>query len=267
MLIATPMGYSHKTSLGWDEGWAELITYLEAGRLCPSLSPECFKNCLVHSGMMIYANARAARKWRTELLLNQPVAFGEMLVKDIRAHLRWCDKRDMKPAFRFNGTSDFNWESFIFPNLGQTIHQFVYDLRPEAVVNEYTKRYRVMLDYLEGKYLPNVYMTFSMHERNQIQALSILERGGNVAVVFKTKRKAALPETWAGYRVIDGDIDDLRWLDNERAADGVEESWFERHSPSHRARGLVVGLRMKGILARNNSPFAVDPLDELRMAA
>lgn len=253
MLIATPMGYSHKADLGTPLGWAELITYLEAGRkgICPSMSPECYRFCLVHSGQMIFKNAIAARKWRTELLFEDPASFGEMMVKDIKSHLRWCDRHGMKPAFRFNGTSDFNWESFIFPNLGTTVHQFVYDLRPDAVINEYTKRYQVMLNWLAGQYLPNVYMTFSMHERNQKQAFSILEHGGNVAVVFRTKRGNDLPRTWASYPVLDGDRDDLRWLDAQRA----EESSISR---TH-GRGLIIGLREKGTLVGKNSPFSIDP--------
>ncbi len=52
-----------------------------------------------------------------------------------------------------------------------------------------------------------------------------LQQGFNVTVVFAVKKGEPLPKTWNGYRVIDGDIHDLRFLDPE---------------------GVVVGLRAKG---------------------
>ncbi|MCH8014657.1 MAG: hypothetical protein IH823_07785 [Candidatus Dadabacteria bacterium] len=48
---------------------------------------------------------------------------------------------------------------------------------------------------------------------------------GNFAVVFDTKKGKALPQTWQGINVFDGDLDDLRFLD-----------------PSN----VIVGLRAKG---------------------
>lgn len=217
--------------------------------MCPGASPECFANCLIHSGQMIMPHARKARIRKTRLLIDDPERFGRLLVKDIDSHLRWCHKNGMLPSFRFNGTSDFPWETWPVPHLATTLHEYIADAAPGAVVNEYTKRYGVMRRWLEGAYHPNLHMTFSLHEMNELQARSILRLGGSVAVVFRTKKGEALPPSWFGRPVFDGDGDDLRWMDRVRAASlGLDSS-----------NGLVVGLRAKGKLARTVSPFAVDP--------
>lgn len=64
----------------------------------------------------------------------------------------------------------------------------------------------------------------------------MLAHGANVAVVFGTPKGHALPETWHGYRVVDGDVSDLRFLDPP---------------------GTVVGLRAKGSAKKNQSTFVV----------
>ena len=256
MKLLTPPDYSHKTELGLKSGIGQAILYLapsnEAGpgvNLCPGHSPECFKHCLIHSGQMIMPHAHAARVRKTKLLLEQPEEFGKLLHWDVDAHLRWCHRRGLFPAFRFNGTSDYHWETWTVPHLGSTIHEYLYRVAPEAVINEYTKRYSVMRHWLEGAYKPNLYMTFSLHELNEQQALKILELGGNVTVVFSTRKGQRLPSQWFARPVLDGDVDDLRWMDNARARrQGLDPS-----------RGLVVGLRAKGILTRVDSPFAIDP--------
>lgn len=254
--LLTPPDYSHKMALGLASGVSQAILYLapaqEAGsdiNLCPGHSPECFANCLIWSGQMIMLHAHAARVRKTRLLVEDPETFGRMLQKDLDAHLRKSVRWGMHPAIRFNGTSDFPWETWVVPHLGETIHQYLSRLSPEAMINEYTKRYGVMKRYLDGAYTPNLYMTFSLHERNQLQALDILHRGGNVTAVFRVKHDAPLPSTWMGRPVMDGDIDDLRWMDRGRAqAAGLDTT-----------RGLVIGLRAKGRLTRSDSPFAIDP--------
>lgn len=60
-----------------------------------------------------------------------------------------------------------------------------------------------------------------------------IEHGNNVAVVFR----GPLPKTWANRRVIDGDRDDLRFLD---------------------PMGVIVGLKAKGRAKHDESGFVVD---------
>jgi hypothetical protein len=259
MHLFTPVGYSHKADLGVGKGYGTAILYLApAGEandalpgvnLCPGHSPECFANCLIHSGQMITPHAHLARVRRTRLLKREPEQFGRLLVKDIASHLKYCDKHGLSPSFRFNGTSDFHWETWPVPHLGVTVHEYLLETRPEAVVNEYTKRFLVMKRYLAREYPPNLYMTFSLHELNAWQARIVLALGGNVTVVFRVERGGRLPAQWWGHPVLDGDTDDLRWLDNRRAA-----GWGLGDGP------FVIGLRFKSSYkGRGDSPFVMDP--------
>ncbi|HUS59450.1 MAG TPA: hypothetical protein VM141_12435 [Planctomycetota bacterium] len=63
---------------------------------------------------------------------------------------------------------------------------------------------------------------------NLPECLDILECGGAVAIPFQAlaRKHEALPETWQGYPVVDGDVDDRIW--------------------NRSKGGLVVGLRFKG---------------------
>ena len=92
-----------------------------------------------------------------------------------------------------------------------------------------------MIAYLAGRFPINYSLTFSRSENNEPKCLEVLARGGNVAIVFRTK---TLPLTWQGYQVINGDKNDLRFLDK---------------------KGVVVGLYAKGKKARQDkSGFVVD---------
>ena len=72
------------------------------------------------------------------------------------------------------------------------------------------------------------HLTYSAKETSHTPddyLVGILRSGGNVAVPFDTPRGQALPKTWHGFPVIDGDEHDER-----------------RRDP----QGCVVGLRAKG---------------------
>ena len=55
--------------------------------------------------------------------------------------------------------------------------------------------------------------------------------GGNVAVVFRNQ----LPKTWQGYEVINGDENDLRFLDKQ----GVVVSLIEKGMAKKDSTGFV----------------------------
>jgi hypothetical protein len=90
-----------------------------------------------------------------------------------------------------------------------------------------------MLAFLDGKLPSNYSLTFSRSETNETQCLEVLKRGGNVAVVFRSK---VLPTHWNGFPVINGDENDLRFLD---------------------PKGVVVGLTAKGKAKSDTSGFVV----------
>src|SRR5210317_2174517 len=52
-----------------------------------------------------------ARKRKTKLFLEDRDTFMQLLIKDIQAFIRKCDRLDKKPCIRLNGTSDIQWET------------------------------------------------------------------------------------------------------------------------------------------------------------
>jgi hypothetical protein len=117
---------------------------------------------------------------------------------------------------------------------------------PDVQFYDYTKHEDRVIKHARGLMPANYHLTFSRSETNEDACLRVLAAGGNVAVVFAVsshKRRdgtlAPLPATWHGYRVVDGDEDDLRFLD---------------------PAGVVVGLRAKGRKApKDTSGFVVHP--------
>ena len=82
----------------------------------------------------------------------------------------------------------------------------------------------------------NYWVTFSYSGANLAESLRALKAGVNVSVVFSTAKGEALPASWNGFQVIDGDTHDLRFLD---------------------PKGVIVGLRAKGDARKQTSPFIV----------
>ena len=92
-----------------------------------------------------------------------------------------------------------------------------------------------MVAFLDGKLPENYHLTFSRSELNDAQCDEIFARGGNVAVAFDT-----VPDSFRGRPVYNGDDSDLRFLD---------------------PKGVWIGLKAKGKLARSISPFKVSNND------
>jgi hypothetical protein len=63
-----------------------------------------------------------------------------------------------------------------------------------------------------------------------------LKQGYNVAAVFNVKDGSELPTTYKGYKVVDGDISDLRFLD---------------------AKNVIVGLKSKGDAKKDETGFVI----------
>jgi hypothetical protein len=68
------------------------------------------------------------------------------------------------------------------------------------------------------KQLPsNYHLTFSRSETNNDKAFELLRKGFNVAMVFDKT-----PQTFRGFEVINGDLDDLRFLDKQNVIVGLK---------------------------------------------
>jgi len=113
---------------------------------------------------------------------------------------------------------------------------------------DYTKNPSRMAQFLRKKkdWPENYHLTFSLAEGNRDLAKRFLAEGGNVAVVFNVMKSAShadpLPKTWEGFKVIDADKHDYRFLDKP---------------------GCVSGLRAKGeaMFSSTDFGFVVQPDD------
>lgn len=223
-----------KTSKGESLGYLTGILYLApaeesvpygGGNLCPMSSPECRAVCLFTAGRGAFDDVRNARIAKTVYFFQHREAFLQDLEKSI-AHLEKKAKRQgLIPAVRLNGTSDFPF--FKLPLMEKFKHVQFYN---------YTKIHSRMMDYCAGLLPPNEHLTFSRSETNEEQCREVLAAGGNVAVVFSTKKGQPLPLEYMGKPVIDGDTHDLRFLDQ---------------------KNVVIGLRAKGKARKLAGGFVV----------
>ncbi|WP_449240509.1 GP88 family protein [Bythopirellula goksoeyrii] len=205
------------------------ILYLTSGLYCPNASPGCLSTCLgFTSGRMGSDQATSARDRRSALYAADNDAFMALLRQDLHQLCYDAETQGMLPVVRLNGTGDLAWEKR---------HPNVFREFPNVQFYDYTKHPGRMKKFLSGRldgepWPGNYDLTFSAHELNIHWITPLLELSGNVAVVFWPE----LPKTWLGYRVIDGDKDDLRYLDPSPA---------------------IVGLRAKGVAREDLSGFVV----------
>ena len=194
------------------------------GNLCTHASSGCIASCLNEQGLASVFNAiKEARKRRTEIFYRDRDWFIGRLKTEIANRCKLAKKRGTRVAVRLNVFSDVIWER-VAPS--------IFTDFPQVSFYDYSKHPKRF-----GAILPNYWVTFSRSETNDRYCERILESGGNVAVAFADMSGKfvgnraglqTLPKTWRGFKVIDGDISDLRFEDTRG-----------------RKRGRVVGLRLK----------------------
>lgn len=199
---------------------------------CAEASKGCKEACLDTAGNPLYMEAkREARIRKTLAYYKARKAFMAVLCFEIAALERKAKKAGMIAGVRLNGTSDIPFESVAVEIDGQK-YANVMEYFKEASFYDYSKIQKRLFKLAEGKLPENYHLTFSKTEDNLDKCVSVLERGGNVAVVFGK----GLPSSFLGFPVINGDDHDYRPLD-----------------PS----GVVVGLKAKGKAKKDRSGFVV----------
>lgn len=202
-----------KTQKGEKIGIKTLIMYLspykdnsKGKNLCPKASEGCSKACLFNSGNARFFQVQAGRRNKTEWFLSDRDSFMLKLVSEIETAIKKYSK-DWVLAVRLNGTSDIPYENIMVKD-GKNIFQ----LFPKVKFYDYTK-----IANRFNKVLPKNYsLTFSRSETNESKAIELLSNGVNVAVVFQNK-----PKSYKGYKVIDGDLSDVRFKDKKGVIIGL----------------------------------------------
>ena len=206
---------SAKTSKGEKLNYLTGILYLAPHKIagfnvCPHASIGCAAACLYNAGRGKFTNVQLARISKTKYFRESPTEFMLNIVKDIDALIRKAKREGMTPCVRLNGTSDLPFIEMKFNGMRIT------DLFPDVQFYDYSPNYKRMIQYLNGGLPSNYHLTFSRKEDNEEQVESVLSQGGNVAIVFEE-----LPKTWKGYKVIDADKHDLRFLDDTNVVCGL----------------------------------------------
>lgn len=225
-----------KTDLATGYGYLTATLSLAAStnsgyEVCPSKSPQCAAACLFFAGRGAMSNVRKARIEKTQFIMEHREAATKLLKKELKAFVKHCKKKGLLPSARLNVFSDITWE------LSGIMSEF-----PEITFYDYTAIAARFEPRWREKMPSNYSLTFSRKENNEDKVISVLKNGGNVAIVFRDR----LPETYLGYKVIDGLAHDLRFLDE---------------------KNVVVGLIAKGKAKKDQSGFVVDLASEERMAA
>lgn len=196
--------------LGYLTGVLYLAPHTISGyQVCPKATEGCMMGCLYTAGRGIYNKTQQSRIAKTKLFFQKRDEFMELLVYDIKRLIRKAIREGLTPVVRLNGTSDLPWEKFPVVRDGVQ-YDNIMDAFP--MVNFYD--YTAILGRKRALEQSNYFLTFSLKENNDAEAIKALEQGYNVAVVMNTKRTEAKPATWGGYPVIDGDETDLRLIDD-----------------------------------------------------
>ena len=205
-----------KTIKGEKLGYMTYILYMSPFTLnskninvCSHASKGCADACLYGSGLGgMYPKVREARINKTEYFLNDRIGFLFQLKTEIEKAIK-KNKGIAIPVFRLNGTSDLPYEKYrVFED-----NKNIFEMFPDVQFYDYTKNWVRF-----NKPLPkNYHLTFSRSETNHEKAMEILRKGYNVAMVFDN-----VPSEYEGFKVINADNDDLRFLDESGVICGLK---------------------------------------------
>lgn len=227
-----------KTRKGEKRGY---ITYgihlapsnLSGFNVCKDASAGCAAACLNTAGRGAMSSVQKARIEKTHLFFTDKKRFLRMLWEEVAVAKRSAERKGMVPCFRLNLTSDLPWEKIRFT--GGFSQATIFEDFPEVQFYDYTKSEERACNFAAGLLPSNYHLTYSRSEESNVMELTaLLQSKVNVAIVFADK----LPKTWQGFDVIDGDSDDLRFLDK---------------------CGVVVGLKAKGKGKVDSTGFVLQP--------
>ena len=226
------VGTSYKTikseKIGVLTGILYMAPYNLSGKnVCPNASAGCAAACLNTAGRGAMNVVQAARLKKTNRFFEDRQQFLWDLVIEISALRRKAKARGMKAAVRLNGTSDLPYEKYKIRDTGKNI----MELFPDIQFYDYTK---LETRITRGQLPANYHLTFSRAEDNDHKVDQVLEHT-SAAVVFAGD---ALPDTWRGDPVIDGDEHDARFTDA--------------------GPGTIIGLLAKGRGKKDETGFVVN---------
>ncbi len=225
-----------KTRKGEKVGWKTFGIHLAPSTLsgfnvCKDASAGCAAACLNTAGRGNMTMVQERRAAKTRFFFTDKQGFLAQLVDEITVAVRRSLKNSLNPCVRLNLTSDLPWEKIKFNK------KSILEFFPNVQFYDYTASLERMTAFLAGEMPANYHLTFSRKENTPDSVVkSILQSGGNVAVVFRKK----IPKTFFGAEVVNGDETDLRFQDG---------------------KGKVIGLKDKGRAKQDATGFVLEPTE------
>ena len=198
---------------------------IEGKEMCPFASEGCRMSCLNTAGLGgVYPSIQQARINKTKYYVLNRIDFYNQLQKEINKFALKHQKQTV--AIRLNGTSDQPFVETLIVAQSRAI-------APNVIFYDYTKNPKkagIRLLPSGHKYV----VTFSHSEKKDSlnNTLNVLNSGGIAAVVFNK-----LPDTWNGFKVVDGDASDDLMIDLQP--------------------GTIIGLKAKGKAKKDQTGFVV----------
>lgn len=225
-------GSNAKTRKGDGSEYVTAIMYLtpwkSAGiNACPMAEQAgCIDGCLNSAGRGAFSSVQAGRARKTQWFAQDRDGFMIQLYKDVQSFVKFCAKLGVQPCVRLNGTSDIRWELIKVSGFANIFEAF-----PMVQFYDYTKIANRKVT------APNYHLTWSYSGAKDAYAKqhAIAKVNGlNIAVVWR--KVGMIPKEYLGLPVVDGDKDDLRFLD---------------------PKGVVVALYAKGKARKDTSGFVI----------
>lgn len=226
-------GAKHYKAFKYDE--LVYTIYLAPGNMsgyevCAGRTPECTALCLNESGHNRMDAKRnfinRSRIAKTQMFFENHEFFTRWVIRDIQAGITRAKKAGMRFSVRINNTSDISPELLWIKENG--VKKNILELFPDIQFYDYTKvmgRLRLMNKY------PNYDLTYSYNGSNMETCVQLLKAGIKVAMVFEK-----VPESFNGFKVINGDLYDMRYKDEP---------------------GVIVGLKFKKVRDNTFNSFVI----------
>lgn len=233
------LGSSTKTEKGDNDKFATRIMYLAPASMagyntCSKSTIGCATACLHQNANLGFTANQIGTINKTKFFYLDRENFMKKLIKELHLFQIECEYEEIQAVIRINGTSDLSM--LLFKNKeGKNI----CDLFPSIMFYDYTK----VLNRFSKAIPSNYYLTASRDETNEKECIELLKKGFNVAMVFKTSKNQEFPTNYKGFKVVDGEKNDLRHLD---------------YLENTNKEGVIVGLQAKHKARSDKSGFVID---------
>ena len=228
-----------KTPKGEKQGYLTAIMYLAPSNLsgypvCAfACLAQCEIPCLNTAGRGRFDNTQKARIRKTLMFHQYRDEFNTLLVSEMWRAIRKARRMGLTLVVRLNGTSDIPWEN---EHIGYGLT--IFERFPRTQFYDYTKA------PTRHKLPDNYHLTFSYSGVDSFKPIvakwDSKRVNQNMAVVFdKRPDFITYPDSIFATTVIDGDENDLRFLDK---------------------RDVIVGLTAKGNAKNDTTGFVVRPI-------